>query len=337
MRLAANASARILGICSLIVASSGFVLPAHAQSDQERAGARAAANQGVTAFEAGNYQEALSLMERAESLVHALPHLLYIARANEKLGRLVEAREAYLKIGRERLKPTDPEVFREAQAAAAQELDVLEPRIPTVIVKVEGAEAGTLTVTMDGKPLAVALLGIPTPMNPGGHRFEARAPGMLPARQELTVAEGGQETVVLRLVASGEPAAAPSSSAGSPTSDSAPNLRPVPTSVYIGLAATGALAIGAGVVGTLALGNRSDFDDQNNGSDPVAAQETKDRGSTLNLVTDVLIGGAVVSAGITAILYFTRPTVAAQQASAPVRLAPAVLPGGAALSATGRF
>jgi len=285
-------------------------------------------------------KEALGLMERAESLVHAPPHLLYIARANEKLGQLVQAREAYLKIRRERLKETDPEVFREAQATAEQELAALDPRIPTVAVNVEGASGAGLTVTMDGQPLAAALLGIPTPMNPGRHLFEARAPGTLPARQEITIAEGAKQTVVLRLEPSGEPMAAQTSGSSpstTPGTDSGSSLRPVPTGVYIGLAATGAFAVGAGVVGVLALGNKSDFEDENDGSDPTGAEETKNRGSTLNLVTDVLIAGAVVSAGVTAVLYFTRPTVSADRASAALQISPVVLPGGAALAARGRF
>ena len=319
-----------------------FAEDASAQSDQERAGARAAANQGVTAFEAGNYKDALSFMERAESLVHALPHLLYIARSNEKLGNLVQAREAYLKIGREKIKPTDPDVFRETQATAEQELKALEPRIPTVTVNVEGAPASGLTVTMDGQPFAVGLLGVPAPMNPGQHTFEAKAPGMLPATQQATVAESGKASVTLKMQPSGEPvptdAASSSTGATSPQSTLGVDAgsRPVPTSVYIGLVATGAFAIGTGVVGAMALGNKSDYDDANDGSDPDAAQDIKDTGSTLNLVTDIFLGAAVVSAGVTAVLYFTRPTVPADQGAA-LRFTPVVLPTGAALSASGRF
>ena len=43
--------------------------------------------------------------------------------------------------------------------------------------------------------------------------------------------------------------------------------RPTPTGVYIGLAATGVFAVGAGVVGALALGKKCEFDDANNGGD----------------------------------------------------------------------
>src|SRR5262245_24282354 len=61
------------GIIAIALASCLTFSASHAdaQTDQERAGARAAANQGVTAYEAGNYKDALSFMERAENLVHA--------------------------------------------------------------------------------------------------------------------------------------------------------------------------------------------------------------------------------------------------------------------------
>ena len=74
----------------------------------------------------------------------------------------------------------------------------------------------------------------------------------------------------------------------------------------MGLAATGAFAVGAGVTGVLALGKKSDFDEAN-GHDPAEAEDLRDQTKTLNLVTDVLIGAAVVGAGVTTFLYLKRP------------------------------
>jgi hypothetical protein len=37
----------------------------------------------------GTLPDALDLFSRAESIIHAPPHLLYIARAHDKLGKLV--------------------------------------------------------------------------------------------------------------------------------------------------------------------------------------------------------------------------------------------------------
>jgi len=92
--------------------------------------------------------------------------------------------------------------------------------------------------------------------------------------------------------------------------------RPVPVPVYVGLAATGAFAIGTAVVGILATGKNSDFKAANTGFDVANAQSLKDSGQTLNLVTDVFLGATVVAAGVTAYFYFARPTVEVNASSA---------------------
>src|SRR5258706_10178573 len=111
MRLSSR-NLRSTSLCiGLVTALSGVLLHApdvRAQTDEERAGARAAATQGADAFSQNRYADALDLFARAESLVHSPSHLLYMARSLEKLGKLVRARETYLKITRERLEPTAP-------------------------------------------------------------------------------------------------------------------------------------------------------------------------------------------------------------------------------------
>jgi hypothetical protein len=121
--------------------------------------------------------------------------------------------------------------------------------------------------------------------------------------------------------------------------------RPIPSSVWIGAAATGALAVGSAVVGVLALGKHSDYQSANDGHDPTNAQSLKDSGQTLNIVGDVLLGGAVVAGGVTAVLYFTRPSVEvdapagtspeAKRTKPPVRLTPQVGAHGGGLAVSG--
>src|SRR5262249_44867150 len=85
---------------------------ASAQSDENRAAARAAATEGARAMSEKRYADAVDLFTRAEALVHAPPHLLYIARALAAQGKLVRAQETYVKIGRETLPPNAPKAFR---------------------------------------------------------------------------------------------------------------------------------------------------------------------------------------------------------------------------------
>src|SRR5688572_27207371 len=127
-----------------------------AQTDEERAGARAAAQEGARAFEEGRFADAIDLFTRAQAPVKAPPHLLYMARAHEKLGQLVKAREAYNKITRDRIGDDAPQAFKDAQEAAKKELAALEPRIPYVTVVVKDAK-GEVSVTMDGAKVPPAL------------------------------------------------------------------------------------------------------------------------------------------------------------------------------------
>jgi hypothetical protein len=186
-------------VCALLLTS--YAAPALAVTDEERAGARAAANAGATAMEQQRWADSITYFEKAESLVHAPPHLLNVARAHEKLGRLVQAREAYLKVAREELAPDAPKVFRQAQAEARAELDALEPRVPRVSVVVQGSGDLPVKVHMNGSPVPDGLVGVPRPLNPGSYEFQAFAEGAQSTPSTLMLRDGAKETVVLTLQA----------------------------------------------------------------------------------------------------------------------------------------
>ncbi len=338
------------GIAAVLVASLGLltVAPAWAQTDDDRAGARVAATEGVKASNEKRWADAADLFSRAESLVHSPVHLLYLARAQEKLGRLVKARENYNRVLREKVSADSPEAFRQAQASAQQEVGPVEARLAAVTIKVEG-EKGAVTITMDGEKVPPALVGLPLPVDPGSHTFQAAGANLKSDPVPLTVAEGAKSSVTLVVKAAPgtvDPFAAPVAAAtpatpatGTPAASTPPagaSERPIPTGAYIGLAATGAFVVGAGITGVLALGKHSDFNKANDGSDPSKANDLKDSGKTLNLVSDIFTAGAVVAAGVTAYLYFSRPEVPVQQASR-LQLNPSVGRNGAALSLTGSF
>lgn len=160
-------------LANLLAVVALGVSPAWAQSDDARAGARAAASQGVQAFEQGRWAEAADLMTRAESLVHAPPHLLYIGRSEEKLGHLVKAHEAYVKIVRENLGPDAPAAFHKAQQEAQPLLEAIKPRLPYLTIRLVNAESHPVEVLMDGKPVPSALVGISHPADPGEHTLQA--------------------------------------------------------------------------------------------------------------------------------------------------------------------
>lgn len=192
-----QAGSAVMVVCML----SGTV---GAATDEERAGARAAAAEGQKAFDEGRFADAVDFFTRAESLVHAIPHLVYLGRSYAKLGKLVKAREAYLKAKREQLPDGAPGPIRAAQEAAASELPDIEARLARITIVVENAGTKSPRVAMDGATVPSALLGVPYPTDPGTHTLVAEAEGMKSAPVQITLAEGGQQQVVLKLEASSD-------------------------------------------------------------------------------------------------------------------------------------
>lgn len=184
--------------------------PAFCQTTEERAGARAAADRGYDAFKAGDWADALDLFERAESLVHSPVQALYIARCHARLGHLIEAQEAYLRVVREGMSPGASAAMRAARKEAEEELIPLEPQIPLVTLIVEGQASGdVLEVQQDGRALPAALLGVSRPLNPGEHTWQASSGSRQSTVETRVIAAGSQTTITLRLPDA--PAAAPAS------------------------------------------------------------------------------------------------------------------------------
>ncbi len=183
----------VLLLSTLLVAPSVF-----AQSAADKATARELAVAGIKKLEQGDAQGAVVSLEKAQALYDAPIHLLYLGRAHAKLGQLVEAAEAYRSLARTRLEADAPDAFKRAQEDGRSELEALEPRLAKLTIAVE-PEVDGLEVTVDDKPINTAALSVARATNPGTRRIRAQAPGYLSAETEVTLAEGGEETVSLTL------------------------------------------------------------------------------------------------------------------------------------------
>lgn len=304
----------IATLCALSL--TGYAASAFAVTDEERAGARAAANAGADAFAEQRWADAITYFEKAESLVHAPPHLLNIARAREKLGQLVEAREAYLKVAKEELASDVPKAFRQAQAEARAELEALEPRVPRVSVVVQGAGELPVRVMMNGSQVPDGLVGVPRPLNPGNYEFQAFAEGARSHPSSLVLRESAKETVVLTLQVTNT--AAPAAPAAATTAAATPGTEPQDTgqkgggpsgmriASYVSLG-VGVVGIGAGTVFALsASSKRSDADDicgpegtcPENRRDEIEDLDSQaDSARTMSIVSFV-VGGVGIATGV---------------------------------------
>jgi hypothetical protein len=226
----------------------------YVESDTRMA-ARVLAAQGAEAFERREFAQALSLFERAGAIIQAPTITLMEARSLVELGRLVEGLEMYG--ATQRMLGIDPsnEVFRQAADAAARETEPLLQRVPTLRVRLLGANPSQkVEVQIDGKKIMSTLAAVDRPIDPGRHRIEAVASDGARAARDVTIMERTHEDVELTLtlpVAEAPPAPAP---APPDTHGSSRTLGWV-----LGGSGVAFTAVGA-ITGVMALDEKSDLD-----------------------------------------------------------------------------
>jgi hypothetical protein len=333
---------RFQGFCvGLLLAGVLFASGAHAADVTISEKARAHFSAGVSLLQdpdGARYEEAYSEFRAAYADSPSwkiLGNLGITAMKLERDGEAIDAFKKYLAQGGNALEA-------EEKAQMQRDLDTLTAGVVTL--ELTSVPAGAFVIderiAVTGNPVKNSygpladklVIGV----RAGQHRITAHLEGyqdqiwMVDARSGTSL----QHQFAMKQAPAAD-AAAPRGPVGTTGSPATTQARPIPTSFYIGLAATGALAVGTGVVGALSLSKHSDFDSKNDGSDPAAAQDLKDSGKTLNLVTDVLLGATVVAGGVTAVLYFSRPSKTVD--SGRLRLTPVAGPRLAGLSVAGAF
>jgi hypothetical protein len=309
-------------VLSLVLIASQTLapLPALAQSDEQRAAARELAGEGADAFDAGRYQDAIDRFTRAESLVHAAPHLLFLARSHAKLNQYVKAREAYMKIINEQLPPNATQGTKDAQAAAQTEITAVEGKIGRLTIQVQGREqTKDLVVQVNGVVVPSVLVGAPQPIDPGDYKVDAIATGFRAGPEPVSIGEGERKELVLKLAS--DPNAVPPggvaavAAAGQGPAPNQPDSPPVDQGVesegtnglrigsYVAFG-VGAVGLGVGTVFLLqSSSKRSEADDlctlPNGGCDLSVAKEVKALDADANSAGTIgIIGIAAGAAGV---------------------------------------
>jgi hypothetical protein len=97
----------------------------------------------------------------------------------------------------------------------------------------------------------------------------------------------------------------------------------------VGVSATAALAIAGAITGALALSQQSEYEDPGTSVD--RRREIYDDRTTLPLVTDILIDGAIVTGLLTAALFlFAGPEDDDAEGTSTLTIAPRFVRGGGA-------
>lgn len=337
-RLHRSAGAALAGALMLLAPTAG------AQSATEVSLAETLYRQARELSAAGNYDEACPKFAESLRLDPATGTLLNLAACHEAQGKLATAFFEFS----DALTESKRNRWQSRIKFAEEHIAALEPKLSrlTLALAPEVNEP-ELTVALDGVVIGLAALGVPTPVDPGKHVVEARAPGKkswsssveigaVADAQTVTILplEAGPPPVVAPVavapVPAPEPAAAPPPSA--PPRD-AGTTRPVPTSVYVAGGATLALAAAASITGAMYLDRRADY--QDTGHLARDAEDQHDSLSTLGIVNAVLWIGTAGGAALTGYFYFSRPEVKA--ASYAPRWSGFASRDAVGLSATGAF
>jgi hypothetical protein len=211
--------------------------------------ARSVAVTGREAFNAGDYETALSLFRKAYELFPAPTVVLYEARTLEKMGLLIEAVETFARTTRTPVPAGAPAQFAEAIAAARSEGEVLRARIPVLVVEVRGASADDpqLYLSINGRPLGAAQLAQPQSLNPGTYRVAGSVGAERAASTDVTLVPGQTRRVVLNLTAQPADPLAAEATVSAPVGAEPSTRRGPPVLAYVA-GGVGVVGIGAGVV-----------------------------------------------------------------------------------------
>jgi hypothetical protein len=322
-----------------------------AQSDSDRATARALGREGEAALEAKDYPTAEDRFRRADKLIHAPTLELGLARALVGVRKLVEAQETYNRIVREGVSPGAPAAFGKAVEAAKVEVEAVSPRLGMVTITVKGAggaEVSGASVTLDGAAVNTASLGVKRFIDPGAHVLQATGTGFKPGELRFSVTEGQTVDAPLSLESAPQAAASATPGSGAPegaagatgttqagaetgTPHKGPGILP-----WIAFGVGGAGLILGGITGGLALGAHSTLAGECTATVcPASKQSDLDSyhlDATLSTV-GFIVAGVGAAAGV--VLLLTAPKGENPPAQAGLRVVPFVGPG--SVGAVGQF
>ena len=270
-----------------------------AKDDPARADARALAAEGVKAYEAGDYVAAEEKFSRAFSSWQAPSLAFWSARTRELLGKWVEAAARYQEAEHAAVRLGDEAVQRAAQTDAKRARAELLPRIPTLLVRIEGARPGDVLVRANGVALASDEIAEPIPMNPGEHVILAERSGERQL-ERVTLAEGEGRVLVLHF-ASHDPAHELSSTAATWR-----------TAGWAAVGVGGATLIVSGVSALMASSKHDDLktwcpENQCPRDVPQSVRDDKESYDSLRTLSTVtwIAGGIALASGV--VVLVTRP------------------------------
>ena len=272
----------------VVAASQAFAEP----TPSERETARTLMAEGRELRTKGDHQGALVRFRKAHEIMKIPTTALELGKTLNQLGKLLEAREAFLFAARHPVAAGEPVQFGPAREEAAKLAESIAPQIPAVKVTVVGG-GSDLRLSIDGVDVGQKALDVSWKLDPGHHVIVATGGGKT-QKAEIDLAADGT-TKDLSIDLSSAPAVTAPTPTPTPTPAPTPSddAKPSRTWVYVGYGVAGVFAIGGGVLGMLTVSKTHTIRDQCNGDHCPAALH--DDIATAKLMGNLSTGAFVVA------------------------------------------
>jgi hypothetical protein len=245
------------------VAVPGAIRSAHAEaSAADKETARTLMSEGRAKRADGDHKAALEAFKKADAIMHVPTTGLEVGRELEALGRLTEARDAYLTVSRSDPAPNEPKPFTEARKEAERLADVIAARIPSVKIMLPGVPDDTkMQITIDGVEVPSAVVGVPRKIDPGTHEVIVTI-GTVEKKSSIEVLEAETKDLTIEFtkeeLAGAAKVEAPKDTPGDkPPADLPPPEKKTNVLTYVGFGVAGAGLVLGSVTGLMSLSKAS--------------------------------------------------------------------------------
>ena len=186
-------------------------------STAAKARAQALLKEGAEFYQQGAFADAVEKFDQAYAMFPSPKLLFNIGQASRELSRPVEAVEAF-----DKFLVQAPDSPPELIAEAKRSVEELSRKIGKLLIdcSVSGAE-----ITVDGRKVGLTPLEDLVRVTPGSHQVTATHPGATPALENVIVAAGTVQTLVMRPRALAEAAALVSAEPALPLPNPSLNLQ----------------------------------------------------------------------------------------------------------------
>lgn len=311
--------------------------PESGASAADKETARTLFKEGDEKFRAGDYEGARKAFAAADGIMGVPTTGLEHARSLMKLGKLLEARDLFLKVANRKKLKDELDAQDVARAEATQLANDMADRIPAVRVAISNTPDGAeVKLRIDDVIIPAAAVEFPRKVNPGKHTVKLFVAGFEPVSRTVEVAEGEEEVVEVTLESSGDGASLVDPWKGG-NKDPEGGDEGLPVLSWIGFSLAAAGTIVGTITGVYAVVKRGEL--QDDCPETICPKEFEGELDTAVTVSHVstasfIVAGVGVVVGVMGLLVRSSLPDALAGADAPLTLRPYVGPMSAGFTGT---